>query len=379
MGSIAMKKLLLATVFSAFAGAAVAADVPAPVYKAPPPTVSAGGFYMSLDGSWQRFDLPDYALGHHLLAPPGFVDAGALPLRQRFDGYLVRGSVGYFLPTSNTVFGSNTRLELGGLYGHASGTANGTVTSSGPFGTGVGSLLLNGVAAGNGYQCIPGQVCTINGSAATNYSNWQVHGRAAGDYRLGAVWFTPSLAVFGGEGRNNQSTTQVLGLSQFNPAIRNSTYNASTALRWSDVGARAGLDMKVDVTPWAAVGVGGWAGFASRRASLSGSDSYVDTLAGFFNGASTISGIGASTTALVANAEAGIAIKPLPALVLRGFVGVNYDSAVAGVKSPSITVFPGGITTPAGIGFSSQTSYYAGGGLTWAFNGIPAGMSALGR
>jgi hypothetical protein len=377
MGSIVMKKLLLATVFSALASAAFAADVPAPVYKAPPPTVSAGGFYMSLDGSWQRVDLPDYALGHHLLTSPALNDAGALPIRQRFDGYLVRGSVGYFLPTTNTVFGSNTRLELGGLYGHASGTANGTVASNGPAG-GVISQRLDGTASTAGLVCSAGQVCTINGSAATNYSNWQVHGRAAGDYHLGAVWFTPSLAVFGGEGRNNQSTNSVLSLSNLVLPGRVSTYSASTALRWNDVGARAGLDMKVDVTPWAAVGVGGWAGFASRRASLSGSDVYVDNILGFFNGASTISGVGASTTALVANAEAGIAVKPLPALMLRGFVGVNYDSAVAGVRGPSISGF-NGITIPAGISFNNQTSYYAGGGLTWAFNGIPAGMSALGR
>lgn len=86
-----MKKLLLVSMFSALANAAVAADVPAPVYKAPPATVALGsGFYASLDGSWQRVDLPDYALGHHLLTSPGLADAGALPLRQRLDGYLVR-------------------------------------------------------------------------------------------------------------------------------------------------------------------------------------------------------------------------------------------------------------------------------------------------
>src|SRR6266536_5588220 len=122
-GSFAMKKLLLVSLFSALASAAFAADVPAPVYKAPAAVAIGGGFYMSLDGSWQRVDLPDYALGHHFLTAVGLNDAGALPLRQRFDGYLVRGSVGYFLPTTNTVFGSNTRLEIGGLYGHAAGTS----------------------------------------------------------------------------------------------------------------------------------------------------------------------------------------------------------------------------------------------------------------
>ena len=226
--------------------------------------------------------------------------------------------------------------------------------------------------------CLPGQICTINGNSSANYSNWQIHGRAAGDYRLGAVWFTPSLAVFGGEAHNNQSTASVLSLSQLVDPARISTYNASTSLRWTDVGARAGMDLKFDVSPWAAIGIGGWAGFASRRASLSGSDVYVDNILGFYNGASTISGIGRSTTPFLANAEAGIAVKPLPALIMRGFVGVNFDSQVPGVASPGITAF-GGTTSPAGISFGSQTSYYTGGGLTWAFGSIPAGMSALGR
>ncbi len=372
-----MKKLLLVSLFSALASAAFAADVPAPVYKAPAAVAIGGGFYMSLDGSWQRVDLPDYALGHHFLTAVGLNDAGALPLRQRFDGYLVRGSVGYFLPTTNTVFGSNTRLEIGGLYGHAAGTSSGTITHAGEV-AGVGSLLLDGTPGTGGVACNAFQVCTINGNAATSYSNWQVHGRAAGDYHLGAVWFTPSLAVFGGEARNNQSTTQVYTLASLNPVTRNSTYNASTALRWTDVGARAGLDMKIDLSPQVAVGLGGWAGVASRRASLSGSDAYVDTILGFYNGASTISGIGRNITPFLANAEAGVAFKPLPALMLRGFVGVNYDSEVPGVRTPTLAVF-GGPTTPAGISTNAQTSYYAGGGLTWAFGGIPAGMSALGR
>jgi hypothetical protein len=98
-GSLAMKKLLLAAMFSALASAAFAADVPAPVYKAPPPTVVLGsGFYASIDGSWQQVNLPDYALGFHVLTAPPTNDAGTLSLRQRLDGYVVHGTLGYFLP-----------------------------------------------------------------------------------------------------------------------------------------------------------------------------------------------------------------------------------------------------------------------------------------
>jgi hypothetical protein len=371
-----MKTLLLVSLLSSLAVSAFAADVPVPAYKAPSATVvSSGGFYASLDGSWQRFDLPNYALGHHLLASGTLADAGALSLSQRLDGYLVRGAVGYFLPVTHTVFGSNTRLEIGGFYGHASGSASGRVSTDGG---GVVGLLLGGVPSAGGVACNPVQVCTINGNSAADYASWQIHGRAAGDYRVGAVSFTPSLAVFGGEAHNNQSTTSVLSLATLADPARVSTYNASTSLRWTDVGARAGLDLKVAVTPWAEIGVGGWAGFASRRASLSGSDIYVDNILGFYNGASALSGIGRSSTPFLANAEAGVAFKPLPALIVRGFVGVNHDSQAPSVAPPTIAAF-GGTTSSVGISFGSQTSYYAGGGLTWAFAAIPAGMSALGR
>jgi hypothetical protein len=373
-----MKKFLLASLLWSLAGSVFAADVPAPAYKAPSATViSTGSFYASLDGSWQRFDLPNYALGHHFVDSATLADAGALSLSQRLDGYLVRGAVGYFLPVTHTIFGSNTRLEIGGLYGHASGSASGSITSDASI-AGVAGLRLDGVTNAGGVACNAVQVCTINGSSAANYASWQIHGRAAGDYRVGAVSFTPSLAVFGGEAHNHQSTTSVFSLRTLADPARVSTYNASTSLRWTDVGARAGLDLKVAVTPWAEIGVGGWAGFASRRASLSGSDTYVDNILGFYNGAGSISGIGRSATPFLANAEAGVAFKPLPALIVRGFVGVNHDSKAPGVAPPTITAFAG-TTSPAGISFGSQNSYYAGGGLTWAFGEIPAGMSALGR
>lgn len=363
-GSLAMKKLLLASMFSALASAAFAADVPAPVYKAPPPTVVLGsGFYASIDGSWQQVNLPDYALGFHVLTAPPTNDAGTLSLRQRLDGYVVHGTLGYFLPTPKTIFGANTRLEIGALYGHASGSASGTIVNAGPNSIAT-RQNLDGTGPNGGYVCNAGQVCTINGNSSAIYYNWQVNGKVAGDYRLGAVWVTPSLAVFGGNTRNNQTAAQVLGLS--NVAGRSATYNANTSLRWDDVGARAGLDLTVDVNSWAAVGIGGWAGFASRRASLSGSDVVVDTLIGFLNGASTVSGLGANATPFLANAEAGLAFKPFPALIVRGFVGLNYDSRVPGIATPTFVPFTGA-RTPASISFGSQTSYYAGGGLTWAF------------
>jgi hypothetical protein len=369
MGDSGMKRLLLGTVFSALASAAFAADVPVPVYKAAPPTVvTAGGWYLSVDGAWQRASLPDYGLGYRgLLVAVPETDVGPFQTfrQQRFDGSQVRGTVGYFLPGNSTVFGANSRVEIGGLYGRASGTDTGSVVF-----TGGGAMVqfLDGTTPGTGYVCGLAQVCTTNSTLSTNYSNWQLHGRIAGDYRVGAILVTPSLAVFGGQARNNQSLAQILAFN----ALANRTYNASTSLRWTDVGARAGLDLKLDVTPRVALGLGGWAGFAGRRASLSGTDLSVDP-GGIISGTTAIS-TSAGATPFLANVEAGVGFKWLPALIVRGFVGLNHDSKVPGVSSPSYTgAVPGVVTsrTPAGVSFTSQTSYYAGGGVTWALNAPP--------
>ena len=73
----------------------------------------------------------------------------------------------------------------------------------------------------------------------------------------------------------------------------------------------------------------------------------------------------ANTTAFVANAEAGAAIKVTPLAAIRGFVGVNYDNRVPGISSPSFTGSVNAPTTrtPAAILFAHETSYYAGGGI----------------
>ena len=360
-----MKKLLLGMVFSALASAAVAADVSVPVYKAPPATfVSASGWYLSVDGAWRRVNLPDYGLGsRQVVFPFPSTDGGPMQSfrQQRFDGSLVRGAVGYFLPSSNTVFGANTRVEMGGFYGRASGSQTGTAVSV----TGAAAMqFLDGTLRNTSYLCNNAQICTTSANLSTSYSDWQLHGKIAGDYRLGAVLVTPSVALFGGNARTNQSLFQTLSLTGgFTGDV---TYQASTSLRWTDVGARAGLDLKVDVTPRVAVGLSGWAGLAGRHASLSGADVAVDAAGGFQSGASALS-VGANATPFLANVEAGAAFKWLPTLIVRGFVGLNYDSKVPGLVSPRVPTFSVLASTPAGISFTSQTSYYAGGGVTWTF------------
>ncbi len=360
-----MKRLVLGLACSMVAGVAIADEVPAG--KAPLETsMSADGWYFSADGAWQSVKLPAYSLGFRRVAEPLFPDAGAFQTFNRhIDGYMVRGAAGYFLPPawSDTLFGANTRVEIGGLYGHASGSASGTAVYTGG---GVVTQTLDGAGANGGYVCADFQHCTTNSNLSTSYSNWQFNGKIAGEYSIAAISVAPSLAIFGGKARVNQTLAQTI---QIGVAATTPTYDASTSLRWRDVGARAGLDLKFEVIPRVEVGLGGWAGFAGRRASLDGTDLAVDHVVGLMAGDSAISS-SANATPFLANAEAGVAFKWLPALTVRGFTGLNYDSKTPGIASSSFTGgIGGGITsrTPAHITFHAETSFYAGGGITWTF------------
>lgn len=347
-------------VFSALVSAAFAAD------KVPPTTVTSdSGWYLSVDGSWQSVNLPDYGIGFLKVASPTFSEAGPFQtFSPHLDGYVVRGTVGYFLPpaASDTLFGANTRVEFGGLYGRAKGTDAGTAVYTGG---GIVGLTLDAVGANGGWLCADTQVCTTSSNLSSEYSNWQLDGKIAGDYRWGSILVTPSLAVFGGDTHTDQTMAQTVRIGQ---ASGIPSYNASTSLRWTDVGARAGLDLKVDVTPRVVVGLGGWAGFAGRHASLGATAIALDPIGGLIAGASSISS-SASVTPFVANAEANVAFKWLSTLTVRGFAGLNFDSKVPGIAGPSFGTLgsPAASRTQAAVSFHSEVSYYAGGGITWTF------------
>lgn len=302
-------------------------------------------------------------------APGPHLDQGVIsPFDQRLNGSNIRGAIGYIFPTGafNPMFGTNVRAELGASYGRAKGSQSAASTQTTDR---VGLSLLDGSGRNNAFTCNGGISCTINSTLSSDYSSWQFNGKFAGDFRTGQLTLTPSVAVFGGRARNDQTLAQTF--TQFSGALiaDTGTYNASTSVSWSDIGARVGLDGKVDVNNWMAVGLGGYAGFASRRASLSGNDIGTDSASGIiFGGASALS-TGANTTAFVANAEANMTFKVTPAVAIRAFTGVNYDSRVPGISSPSFAgdVFSPTSRTAAGITFQSEASYYAGGGLTVKF------------
>jgi hypothetical protein len=349
----------------AFAGSAAAADL-TPVYKAPPAAVAANGSYFWGDGSWQEVNLPNVGLGfRNVQAVAGLPDAGPLLSHPvQVDGFGVRTGFGYILP--NPVWGSNTRVEIGAKYVKAAGD-NGQATSV--SGADVSVLTLNG-SGQFAFICSGILSCTASSALHTDYQSWQIDGRVATDFQNGALRVTPSIALFGGESRNKQTLSQAF--TQFrNGLVENTgTYDASSLLKWTDIGVRGGLDVSMPVTGWLTVGVGGYLGLASRHASLTAADVATSTPLGIFDGAGAIA-VNRNTADFVANIEGGLNIQPwaMQNITLRGFAGANLDSSVPGIASPAFTgsVNAPTVRTPAGIAFASETSVYAGGGIIARF------------
>src|SRR5712691_2592974 len=78
----------------------------------------------------------------------------------------------------------------------------------------------------------------------------------------------------------------------------------------------------------------------------------------------------ANIGAFLAKTEASLVVRPAPYAIVRAFVGLNYDNRVPGFSSPSYagtSILTPAITSPAAIIYSSETSYYAGGGVTVRF------------
>jgi hypothetical protein len=175
---------------------------------------------------------------------------------------------------------------------------------------------------------------------------------------------TPSLAVFGGNARADQTLSQAFTQFLGGGVLETASYAASTRLEWTDVGARAGLHLRSAVTPSFSIGLGGSAALAARRVSFSGNDVSSSSNAGIITGSSTLS-LSDSKTPLLANAEAHFAWQLTPWMTVRGFAGLNYDSDVPGIAGPS---YAGSILAPtrsaASLFYDHRTSVYAGGGLT---------------
>lgn len=323
----------------------------------------ASPWYVSADGMYQSVPLPKSSLGwHSVRRDADLTDLAPLQtFDPRIDGAAGRAAIGYVVPNSAY------RLELGGSYVSASGTSSQTYASQGsdiwnP-------VLLNGSVPITGFNCFQfGFRCTLAGALHSSYESWQLFGKAAYDLKIDTATLAPSVAVFGGSSRVNQTLSQTF--AQFNAGgatTSTGTYSASTRQRWSDVGARLGLDLAAPIpaTPLT-ITISGWAGLAARRVDLNGSDVNSDTSTG--TNASAISGSD-SKAVFLANVEGRVSYAFARNVTVRVFGGANFDSKVPGISTPG---YAGGLLTavtpiPAQISYSAEIAVYGGAGFTWLF------------
>jgi hypothetical protein len=322
--------------------------------KAPTAIGAENGYYFWLDGMYDRVRLPTYQLGYHNIgAGAGGSDLGTVQtFDPRLNGGGVRGAIGYVLP------GTSTKFEFGGSYVEAKQSQSQSTTSSN---SDVVAQFINGSLQNGVFLCFfSGPACTTAGELKTDYSAWHLNGKVSNDWKFGSVTVTPSLAVFGGSARVDQTLSQ-----SFLPPLSGiqGIYSASTTENWRDIGARLGVDVSAPVTTALTARVGGWVGGANRITFLSGNDIGTNIISGILN--STLS-IADSKNVLLANAEVGFAYQLAQMVAFRGFAGLNYDGSVPGIASPAYTGTFSGTptsTTAARIYYASEISYYAGGGV----------------
>lgn len=331
---------------------ASAANLP---MKAPAAFRVENPYYFWLDGMYDRVRLPTYQLGlHNIGAGAGGSDQGTVQTYDpRLDGGGVRGAIGYVMP------GTSTKFEFGGSYVMAKASQFQSTLSAN---SNVAQQAINGGTVGLSVLCfLPFPACTTAGTLKTDYSAWQLNGKVSTDWKFSSVTVTPSLAVFGGNTRVDQTLSQSFSTPLI-PGIADS-YSASTTEKWRDVGARVGVDVSAPVTSALTVRLGGWVGGANRITFLSGSDVGADSITGIFT--STLS-VADSKNVLLANAETGFSYQLAQMVALRGFAGLNYDGSVPGIASPTYTgtfALTPTSTTAASIYYAHETSYYAGGGV----------------
>lgn len=348
---------------------ALAADIPV---KAPRTAAvsSANGFYFWLDGSYQNIHLPTYNLGFKT-HPTGFGTTPSTPTDvydPRATGWGIAGALGYVLPhgTLPSAFGSDVRVEVGGSYVKAKDRQS-TASPEGEFF----SLAGVGGVSAISLDCVT--FCHTSSTLNSDYAAWQASLKLASDFRVGAVIFTPSIKVLGGNTHNDQTLSQLIS----NPGGFASFYTAQSSLHWRDWGGKVGLDAKAGITSWMTIGLGGSVGFASRSASLSANDFSTTPLLGpgFDRAGAAVAS--ARATPFIANLEGNITFTPFRSVAIKVFSGLNYDSRVPGITAPNyLPAFASGVfgpgavvATPAGINFSNETSWYGGGGVIVKFGG----------
>jgi hypothetical protein len=318
----------------------------------------ANNAYVWVDGAYESLPLPGYDGGSQRAASTiPFVNLGPIQnYAPRVSGATVSGGLGYVFP-HGTFWGDRFRVELDGKITHANDHQSASNLAT---------LIVRSNLAGVAVSSSGGGFLQLS-KLSTEYQAWQAGVKAASDFRWGSVLLTPSIMVFGGRSYVSQDFFEVSADLAGNPSAVES-YAASSSLRWTDWGAKFGLEANTDLMPGLGVGLKGNVGFAARDVRLSAYDSPGFVLSLFFPPA--VINTDASTVPFLANAEGNVYIKsPSANAVLRFFAGINYDSRVPGMSAPVITSATGGPGIPAGIKFEAETSFYVGTGLLMKFAG----------
>src|SRR5215213_7001502 len=224
---------LIAAGLAASSTVAAAQQAPTYVPRGAISQMSESGYYVWIDGTYNRVHLPAYQLGFHAANNTNLQDRGsAQTIEPHLAGGGVRGAIGYGVP------GTGARFEFGGSYVQAKANdSKSTSTSALAIGT---QFIDGGIASG--YVCSPAVFfgsCHITGVLNTDYTAWQFNGKAAVEATYGSVKVTPFAAIFGGNTHTGQTLSQSFSYIDNATSVATSTgrYSASTVLNWRDIGA----------------------------------------------------------------------------------------------------------------------------------------------
>jgi hypothetical protein len=319
-------------------------------------SVTPGGMFVWVDGDYRSIQLPGFGLGFYETSTTTFEKIGAVnTFRPRVDGTGVSGGIGMALPPG-FLPGANARVALTGRFVDADATQNAVSISNGNI-----PQLLNGFLIG------PCGACQLPTRLETNLRSWQVGLNLATEIPAYRFLIIPSVEILGGTSRVNQSYSQARVVSGGPTAY----YDSDTSMNWRDAGAKIGLAISTAITPNVDFSLGGTLTAAYRRATLDGNDRLDD---GFGFIATSAIGISRSTFVVIPGLEAQVTARPWHGVQVRAFGGIERDNRVPGIVAPSFTPAEflagfgtGIVATPASIGFSAQTNFHAGGGITVAF------------
>jgi hypothetical protein len=337
--------------WAVLSGTPVAAQDTAPSIK----YFSPGGIFVWADGAYHSINLPTFGLGFFELGFPSFQRIGPVQTYQpRVTGAGFSGGIGFTLP-HGTLPGTDARVALVGSLIKASAAQSALTTSA--FNT---PQLLNGIIW---FPCGP---CVLPSRLSTDHSSWRVGLNATTRIPAGSIAMIPSIEILGGQTETRQTYAQVRQAT----GVANVYYDSATNVRWRDVGAKIGLAASIPVTPTIELEIGGTITAVHRHATLSGNDRLDDGFGVILTSAIDVS---QSTAAFIPGMHAQITARPWSKVQLRAFGGAEHDNRVPGIASPTFTtdqfIALFGTTTPAtpaSIGFSAQTNYRVGGGVTVA-------------